>query len=174
MQLRYKIPLGCLSVLAIAVSVLLVLIPINRRFELANRIERDCETLRESGNSKLYAYYPEILDRVMVDTKLAERIKTVCLSSTPTGDYSALARFPNIEEVQVMYSHHVDRIVPTINQMPSLKTASFAYCDPTRKWLDGLNNPSLQSLHFHGYVSELDVEVCQNNMPWCTIKVTND
>ncbi len=174
MQLRYKIPIGCLSVFAIAVVALLMLIPAIRRVELANRIERDYQALRESNKSKLYAYYPEILDRVVVDATLAERIKVVCLTSTPTGDYSALARFPNIAEVQVMYSHDVDRIIPTINQMPSLKSASFAYCYPTREWLYALNNPSLQTLQIHGYNSDVDVEVCQKNMPRCTIKITTD
>ena len=174
MQLRYKIPIGCLSVLAIAVIALLVLIPVIRRVELAYCIERDYQALRESDRSKLYAYYPEILDRVVADAELAERIKVVCLSSTQNGDYSALARFPNIVEVQVMYAHDVDRIVPIINQLPSLKTASFAYCRSTQKWLDGLNNPSLRSLQIHGYNSDVDVEVCQKNMPSCTIKITND
>lgn len=178
--MRYKRPIGCASVIVLLAVGIPLLVPVIRRANVARRAEADYRKLAESGSSTVYSHYPEIFDRILSDQQLAERITHVHLigfdNSNP--DYSAVARLPNVAEIEVTYTHNVESIVPTINRMPKVTKALFAYCDSTKAWLRDLKNLNLEILQIHGYqpqhVSAEDVEACQRNMPNCAITVSDD
>ncbi len=141
--------------------------------------ELDFRKIAEARSTTVSTYYPELIERLSSDEQVAKRIIEVHLSGNLSSPrYSHLMRLPNVEKIEIMYSSDVDKIVPTVNRMTSLKTAAFAYCDPSDSWLPELNNASLRGLHLHGYQRSFFnaslVASCQTNMPNCTITVTSD
>jgi hypothetical protein len=180
-MMRRELLVGCatlVTLIAIAIFTLILLRPAILGAERSRRAEADYQKLVESGSDQVYTYYPEIFDRICLDKKLANRITFVHLSPSgrSIGDYSSLSRLPNVKELEVSYANDVHTLVPTINRMPSLKRASFVYCDDSE--LAKLKNPKLEILKIHAYqarhVSDAIVKACQYNMPSCTITVTGD
>lgn len=147
--------------------------------------DSDLEKFTTSGRNELYTYYPQLIDKIAEDHQLARRVVVVHLSvsnfdSPELGrrGFHALARLPNLKTVECTYSHNVDRLVPTLNQIATLEELHLYYCEPIDQVLSHLDNGSLRSIHVHGYGTiEFPKDITDafaKRMPECAISFTAD
>lgn len=145
----------------------------------------DLKRFTHSGRDDLYAYYPQLIDKIAARSELAGRVEMVHLSVSDFRspeyegrDFSSLASLPNLRTVECTYSHNVDAFTPILNRIASLNEVGLYYCDPIVQTLQDLNNDSLRSIKIHTYkITEIPDDVLNafaQRMPECTISVTTD
>ncbi len=153
------------------------------RFEIA--ASSDFRKFAESNSSKLYTYYPQLIDRIAADPDVAARVESVHLSVGDFDDpmyngrdFSSLKDLPNLHTLDVMYARNTDHFMPIVNSISTLRSAMFAYCTPRDSWVESLNSSSLRKLQIHDYraeaVSNQAVERLSLRMPNCEVEVTGD
>lgn len=154
----------------------------NRYEILANS---DVKKFAHSGRDELYAFYPQLIDRIAERPELAERIEMVHLSVSDFlspeyegHDFSSLAFLANLTTVECTYSHNLDAFTPTLNQIATLNEVRLYYCEPIAPTLQDLDNDSLRSIKVHTYKTpEIPDDVLSafaQRMPECTINFTID
>jgi len=155
----------------------------------ANRFDRLATTalhkFQESDRSDLYAHHPLLIAKVADNASLAARVKKLHLSGCDFGnggfeaqDFSAIARLPNLVEIECTYAQGVETIVPIINSTHSLETLNLYYCGPADAFITGCNSSSLRTLRIHSYSNlEIDASVLEgftNRMPECKLHFSTD
>ncbi len=179
MALRQAFIGSCL-ILIIGTATYVLGVPTLRAIELQSRIDRDLSRFEQSESSELYTYYPELIDHIVANERLASRLETLHLavSDFRGRNFASCTKLPNLSRLEVTYAHNTDLLLPTINSLPNLKYAMFAYCKPTEKWVLGLSNASLRGLHLHEYqavaISQQTEDLLISRMPECKIRVTGD
>lgn len=177
--MRYKRSIIWPLLIVLAATRIPMAVNLLHHARVTRRTEAHFHKLVESNSESVFTWYPELIDRISADRHTADRIKFVHLSYVEDDDgYSSLKNLTNVEEIEITYSHHLRSVIPTINRMPSLKRAMFAYCGPTEKWLSQLKHPTLEVLEIHDYqaiiLSADSVRLCKDNIPSCAIKVSDD
>jgi hypothetical protein len=160
----------------------LVCVPANRYETLA---QSDLKQFAASNRSELYAFYPQLLDKIADNPVLAARVETVHLTVSDFAsteyrglDFRCLSRFPNLTTIVCTYSHNLDRLVPTLNLLPKLQSLEFHHCDPIITSLEKLHSDSLRTLAIHSSTAiELPeglADSCSQSIPNCKITFTTD
>ena len=179
MTLRRLIIGSCL-LCVIGSAAFVLAIPTLRAIELQSRIDRDLSKYEHSNSSELYTYYPELIDQIVANKELSTRLTSLHLtvSDFKNLNFASCTKLPNLTHLEVTYAHNTDLLLPTLNALPNLRTAMFAYCRPIEKWVLGLDNQGLRNLHLHEYhseaISQQTLDILASRMPECKIRLTSD
>lgn len=174
----------CLGLLIVLFGFIAVLFGLRHyRFDiLANH---DLEKFAQSSSSELYVSYPHLIDKIVEIPELSRRVVVVHLgvsdfrSAEFKGrNFSSLARLPNLKTVECTYSHNVDALVPTLNQIETLVEVRLYYCDPIGQAIQEFNSETMRSIEIHTS-NTINIRAAIANafaqrMPGCMITFSSD
>ena len=169
-----------IALTAFGAIALMIAHPYLLKMAARSQAEKDYLRLVSEAKTEIYVSSPELIERIVIDKRLAETITKVNLVG-PDGksmDFASLLGLPNIASVDIYYCHGAETVIATLNKMTGLKEVKFFLCFPNEMILQEIDSTSLIQIAIHSHQplpnADKQVSKTKERLPNCTIRLTND